>query len=186
MEVCSTSIHDVLLVKPRVFRDARGFFVETFQQRRYAEAGIAMPFVQDNRSRSRKHTLRGLHFQLKHPQGKLVYALTGSVYDVAVDIRPDSPTFGVWYGVELSEENHYQLWVPPGLAHGFYVLSDTADFCYKCTEYYVPNDEGGILWNDPDLGIDWPLPGTGEPPVLSEKDAGLPLFNDIDWRALRA
>ncbi len=187
MDIVTTNIEGVLLIKPRVFRDERGFFVETFQERRYAEAGISLPFVQDNRSRSRRGTLRGLHFQRKHPQGKLVHASTGRVFDVVVDIRPKSPSFGSWFGAVLDEEKQHQLWVPPGLAHGFCVLSETADFNYKCTDYYVPGDEGGIFWNDPELAIEWPFsdPLLANPmitePVLSEKDAQWPLFKDIPW-----
>lgn len=181
MDIARTAIHDVFLVKPRVFQDARGFFVETFQRERYTQAGITMPFVQDNHARSHKGVLRGLHFQLKHPQGKLVHVCSGSVYDVAVDIRPDSPTFGAWAGAELTGENQHQLWIPPGLAHGYCVLSDTADFVYKCTDYYVPNDEGGLRWDDPDLNIPWPVSN----PVLSEKDTAWPFFAEIDWPARR-
>ena len=177
MEVVTTNLCGVLLIKPRVFRDARGFFMESFQQKRYAEAGIDMPFVQDNHAHSRKNTLRGLHFQLRQPQGKLVAVSHGSVFDVVVDIRPGSQSFGAWFGAELSEENQHQVWIPPGLAHGYCVLSEYADFYYKCTEYYIPNDEAGILWNDPDLKINWPV----ENPILSEKDMQWPLFRDIFW-----
>ncbi len=175
MEVVRTGIEGVLLIKPRAFGDHRGFFLETFQAQRYAQAGIGLPFVQDNLSRSRQGILRGLHFQRKHPQGKLVSVTRGRVFDVAVDIRPDSPTFGKWYGAILDDENHHQLWVAPGLAHGFCVLSETADFTYKCTDYYHPEDEGCLRWNDPDVGIDWPV----QSPTLSDKDAKAPGLREL-------
>ncbi|EGJ49363.1 dTDP-4-dehydrorhamnose 3,5-epimerase [Desulfocurvibacter africanus] len=175
MEVLQTHIAGVLLIKPHVFGDNRGFFLETFQQERYRSAGIALPFVQDNRSRSRKGILRGLHFQRQHPQGKLVSVARGRVFDVAVDIRPESPTFGQWFGAVLDDEKHHQLWVPPGLAHGFCVLSDVADFVYKCTDFYYSEDEGSVRWDDPEIGIGWPF----EEPILSEKDAKAPLLRDL-------
>lgn len=173
MEISNTRISDVKIIQPKVFGDERGFFLETFEKQRYQEAlGINLEFVQDNHSRSRQNVLRGLHFQKTNPQGKLVRVVRGEVFDVAVDIRADSPTFGVWQGVILSEENKTQLWIPPGLAHGFLVLSDTADFEYKCTDYYDPASEGCLIWNDPDVGIDWPIAS----PLLSEKDLrGKPL-----------
>ena len=173
MKVIETAIDGVKIIEPRVFGDERGFFLETFQARRYAEeAGIDLPFVQDNHSRSAKGVLRGLHFQKTKPQGKLVRVVRGEVFDVAVDIRRDSPTFGRWEAAILSEENKRQFWVPPGLAHGFVVLSETADFEYKCTDYYDPSDEACLIWNDPAVGIEWPL----AEPQLSAKDAqGLPL-----------
>ena len=168
MNVIKTKLHDCVIIEPKVFGDERGFFLETFQAERYAElAGITLPFVQDNYSRSLKAVLRGLHYQKTKPQGKLVRVVRGEVYDVAVDIRQDSTTFGQWEGVILSEENNRQFWVPPGFAHGFLVLSDTADFEYKCTDYYDPSDEGSILWNDSDLNIPWPI----DNPILSDKDA---------------
>ena len=168
MKVIETAIDGVKIIEPRVFGDERGFFLETFQARRYAEeAGIDLPFVQDNHSRSAKGVLRGLHFQKTKPQGKLVRVVRGGVFDVAVDIRRDSPTFGRWEAVILSEENKRQFWVPPGLAHGFVVLSETADFEYKCTDYYDPSDEACLIWNDPTVGIEWPL----AEPQLSAKDA---------------
>ncbi|WP_207062864.1 dTDP-4-dehydrorhamnose 3,5-epimerase [Motiliproteus sp. SC1-56] len=166
MKVIDTAIAGVKIIEPRVFGDDRGFFLETFQAARYAEHGIDLLFVQDNHSRSARGVLRGLHFQKTRPQGKLVRVVRGEVFDVAVDIRPDSPTFGQWEGVLLSEANKRQLWVPPGLAHGFVTLSDTADFEYKCTDYYDPSDEGCLLWNDATVGIEWPL----EQPLLSAKD----------------
>ena len=167
MEVVSTPIAGVLLIKPKIWGDARGYFVETWQQERYTAAGINLPFVQDNHSMSTYGILRGLHFQKTRPQGKLVYVSLGKVFDVAVDIRPASPTFGQWYGVELTQENQWQLWIAPGLAHGFAVTSETAHFHYKCTNYYCPEDEGAIRWNDPTFNVRWPV----AKPRLSEKDA---------------
>ena len=167
MKISHSKLKGCVIIEPRVFGDERGFFLETFQAVRYQqEAGIDLPFVQDNHSRSARDVLRGLHFQKTKPQGKLVRVLRGEVYDVAVDIRKESATFGEWEGVILSEENKKQLWVPPGFAHGFVVLSETADFEYKCTDYYDPSDEGIILWSDPDLDIPWPIAN----PVLSTKD----------------
>ncbi|MEC5317853.1 dTDP-4-dehydrorhamnose 3,5-epimerase [Brenneria populi subsp. brevivirga] len=167
MQVKDTRIEGVKIVQPKVFGDARGFFLETFEKRRYQEMlSIDLDFVQDNHSRSSKGVLRGLHFQRSNPQGKLVRVVRGEVFDVAVDIRPGSPTYGAWEGVILSEENKTQFWIPPGLAHGFVVLSDVADFEYKCTDYYNPANEGCLLWNDPDVGIEWPV----TEPLLSEKD----------------
>lgn len=177
MKVSNTKIAGVKIIKPKVFGDERGFFLETFELNRYREMlEIDLSFVQDNHSRSGKNVLRGLHFQRKNPQGKLVRVVRGSVFDVVVDIRPDSPTFGQWEGILLSEENKTQFWVPPGLAHGFVVLSDIADFEYKCTDYYASENEGCLLWNDPDVGIEWPV----VEPILSEKDKnGLLLKNFI-------
>ncbi|EGJ48835.1 dTDP-4-dehydrorhamnose 3,5-epimerase [Desulfocurvibacter africanus] len=175
MEVERTDIEGVLLIKPNAFGDHRGFFLETFQAQRYGQAGIGLPFVQDNLSRSRQGILRGLHFQRTYPQGKLVSVTRGRVFDVAVDIRPASPTFGKWYGAVLDDENHHQLWVAPGLAHGFCVMSETADFTYKCTDYYHPEDEGCLRWNDPDIGIDWPV----QSPTLSDKDAKAPSLREL-------
>lgn len=174
MNVIKTQIEGALIIEPKVFGDERGFFLETFQAERYKEmAGIDLPFVQDNHSRSGKNVLRGLHFQKTKPQGKLVRVVRGEVFDVVVDIRQDSPTHGLWAGVILSEDNKRQFWVPPGLAHGFVVLSDVADFEYKCTDYYDPTDEGCLMWNDPAVGIEWPK---GVEPILSIKDQnGLPL-----------
>jgi dTDP-4-dehydrorhamnose 3,5-epimerase len=167
MNVIRSTIPDVLIVEPSVFRDPRGFFKETWQRNRYAEMGIEGDFIQDNISRSRRGTLRGLHFQIKHAQGKLVQALSGRIFDVAVDLRKNSPTFGHWVGRELSDENHYQMYIPPGFAHGFCVLSETADLFYKCTDFYYPEHERTLLWNDPAIGIRWPL---DTDPVLSDKD----------------
>ena len=168
MKVIPTAIADVLIIEPRVFGDERGFFYESFNQKAFNEAtGLALDFVQDNHSRSAKGVLRGLHFQIRQPQGKLVRVVRGAVFDVAVDIRKSSPTFGQWVGVELTEHNHRQLWVPPGLAHGFMVTSESADFLYKTTDYYAPQHERCIAWNDPELGIQWP-PGIA--PQLSSKD----------------
>ncbi|RZL66158.1 MAG: dTDP-4-dehydrorhamnose 3,5-epimerase [Variovorax sp.] len=171
MKATPTAIADVLVIEPKVFGDARGFFYESFNQRAFNEAtGLDLNFVQDNHSRSRKGVLRGLHYQVEQPQGKLVRVARGAVFDVTVDIRPTSPTFGKWVGVELTEDNHKQLWVPPGLAHGFLVLSETADFLYKTTDYYAPAHERAILWNDPAIGIEWPLDGLDGEPALSAKD----------------
>lgn len=169
MQFIPTAIPDIILVKPDVFGDERGFFMETWQRRKFAEGGIDHDFVQDNHSRSVKGTLRGLHYQIRQPQGKLVRVIAGSVFDVAVDLRRGSPTCGQWVGEHLSAENKHMLWVPPGFAHGFYVTSEMADFQYKCSDYYAPEHERCIRWDDPDLAIDWPLPGNDEP-LVSEKD----------------
>lgn len=178
MKVVNTNIIDVKIIEPRVFGDERGFFLETFQQERYQSMlDIDFEFVQDNHSRSVKGVLRGLHFQKSKPQGKLVRVVRGRVFDVAVDIRPDSPTFGQWAGVELSEENKCQFWVPPGLAHGFLVLSDIADFEYKCTDYYDPTDEGSLIWNDVDVAIEWPQIDVEI--QLSEKDKNASTLKDL-------
>lgn len=176
MNVIETKLPGVLVIEPRIFGDDRGFFLETFQASRYREeAGIDQVFVQDNHSRSTYGVLRGMHAQRQHPQGKLVRVARGEVFDVAVDIDPGSPTFGQWAGVTLSDSNGRQFWIPPGYAHGFVVLSDVADFEYKCTEYYHPDDECGVVWDDPTVGIDWPI----ESPTLSEKDRALPTLADI-------
>ena len=174
MDVIQTAIPDVLIIEPKVFGDERGFFLESFNQQTFREkTGVTAQFVQDNHSRSAKNVLRGLHYQVKQTQGKLVRVVLGEVYDVAVDIRRSSPTFGQWTGCLLSEANKRQLWVPPGFAHGFVVLSEMADFLYKTTDYYAPEHERSILWNDPQLGIDWKIT---DKPVLSAKDrAGIPL-----------
>ena len=171
MQTIDTKIQGAVIIEPKVYGDHRGFFLETYRDQPYRDqAKIELPFVQDNHSRSSRGVLRGLHFQKTKPQGKLVRVVRGEVFDVGVDLRKDSPTFGNWIGVWLSEDNHRQLWLPPGLAHGFVVTSDSADFEYKCTDYYDPSDEGCLIWNDPDIGIDWP----SESPLLSDKDkAGL-------------
>ena len=165
-----------MIIEPKVFGDDRGFFLETFQAERYSHlAGIKLPFVQDNYSHSSRGVLRGLHFQKTKPQGKLVRVVRGEVYDVALDLRKGSPTFGQWEGLILSEENKRQFWLPPGFAHGFLVLSEMADFEYKCTDYYDPTDEGSVLWNDPDLDIPWPVVD----PILSNKDASAEKLADL-------
>lgn len=169
MKATPTPIAGLLVLEPQVFGDARGFFMESFNQKRFHQlTGLDLSFVQDNHSRSAKGVLRGLHYQIQQPQGKLVRAVTGAIFDVAVDIRKSSPTFGRWFGVTLSEDNRLQLWVPAGFAHGFVVLSETADVLYKTTDYYAPPFERCIRWNDPTIGIDWPYPGE---PRLSAKDA---------------
>jgi dTDP-4-dehydrorhamnose 3,5-epimerase len=170
MKVIETNIPDVKIIEPQVFGDERGFFMETWQQKKFEElvTGKPTPFVQDNHSKSSKGILRGLHYQTENTQGKLVRVVSGEVFDVAVDVRKGSPTFGQWVGVYLSEENKRQLWVPEGFAHGFYVTSDEAEFVYKCTDYYNPAAEHSIIWNDSDIGVEWPI---SMPPKLSEKDA---------------
>ncbi|CAI8922691.1 dTDP-4-dehydrorhamnose 3,5-epimerase [Methylocaldum szegediense] len=180
MKIESTALPGVLLIEPDVFGDSRGFFLETWNRRRYHAAGLDQEFVQDNMSLSRKGILRGLHFQNPNPQGKLVQVLQGEVFDVAVDIRVGSPTFGRWFGVHLSGENHLQLYVPEGFAHGFCVLSETALFSYKCTDFYNPDTEYSLRWDDPDLGITWPI----ETPVLSAKDQSARFLKDFPRDAL--
>jgi dTDP-4-dehydrorhamnose 3,5-epimerase len=170
MNFTLTAIPDVILIEPRVFADERGFFMETWHKQKFLQGGIDADFVQDNHSRSVQGTLRGLHYQVKRQQGKLVRVILGEVYDVAVDIRRGSPTFGKWIGFYLSAENKRMLWIPPGFAHGFYVTSDVAEFVYKCTDFYAPEHERCIIWNDSNLGIQWPLIN-GMAPVLSAKDA---------------
>lgn len=181
VERCYTTdgveIPGLRVITPVIHRDHRGYFAETYNQRDMAAAGLDIAFVQDNQSKSCKGVLRGLHYQKEHPQGKLVRAIRGTVFDVAVDLRSDSPTFGKWYGVELSEDNFRQIYVPEGFAHGFFVLSEEAEFCYKCTDFYHPGDEGGLAWNDPEIGIDWPIP-KGVEPVLSERDRKWPGIRD--------
>lgn len=177
MKATPTAIPDVLVIEPRVFGDARGFFYESFNSKAFDEAvGRHVEFVQDNHSRSAKGVLRGLHYQIQQPQGKLVRVVRGAVFDVAVDIRKSSPTFGKWVGVELSEDNHKQLWVPAGFAHGFLVLSETAEFLYKTTDYYAPAHERSIVWNDSDIDIQWP--DSGMAPLLSAKDQQGSAFRD--------
>ncbi|MEE9494255.1 MAG: dTDP-4-dehydrorhamnose 3,5-epimerase [Gammaproteobacteria bacterium] len=175
MKITATSIPDVLLIEPDIFGDSRGFFQESWNHEKFSGLGLAENFVQDNHSRSSKGVLRGLHYQLNNPQGKLVRVVTGSVFDVAVDIRKGSPTFGQWVGEELSDENHHQLYVPPGFAHGFCVLTESADFLYKCTSYYDPSSEHGLRWDDPDIGIEWP----GGDFQVSDKDAKNSLLKNM-------
>ena len=177
MKVQSTQIPGVSIVEPTVFGDDRGFFLESFNEREMRNIGIDAHFVQDNHSRSQRNVLRGLHYQISQPQGKLVRVVSGKVYDVAVDVRRDSQAFGKWVGVELSAENKRILWMPPGLAHGFVVLSESADFLYKATDYYAQEFERTILWNDPDLAIEWPLAGQ---PILSSKDAAAKTFREAE------
>jgi dTDP-4-dehydrorhamnose 3,5-epimerase len=180
MKVISTSIPDVMIIEPKVFGDSRGFFFESFNQKNFSrETGLDVEFVQDNHSRSAKGVLRGLHYQIRQPQGKLVRVVRGAVFDVSVDIRKSSPTFGRWVGVELSEDNYRQLWVPPGFAHGFYVLSESADFLYKTTDYYIPDFERSLLWNDPGIGISWPSE-TGTQPIISAKDTNAARLADAE------
>lgn len=169
MKLIETALKDAFIIEPQVFGDARGFFMESWNRRTFAQLGLDLDFVQDNHSRSQRGVLRGLHYQLRQPQGKLVRVVSGNVFDVAVDLRRASPSFGRWAGVELSAENQRMFWVPPGFAHGFLVLSESADFLYKATDYYAPKHERAILWNDPDLAIDWPLAGLT--PLLAAKDA---------------
>ncbi len=169
IKVTPCRIEGMFVIEPQVFGDERGYFMETYNQRDMAEAGLNMVFVQDNQSMSKQGVLRGLHYQIRHPQGKLVRVIRGEVFDVGVDLRRDSPTYGQWHGEILSAQNKKQLYVPEGFAHGFYVLSEEAEFCYKCTELYHPGDEGGIRWDDPDLHVLWPLI-EGVPVLLSEKD----------------
>ena len=175
MRFIETELRGVILIEPDVFQDRRGHFLETYHEKKYAEAGIPGPFVQDNFSRSVRGTLRGLHYQLKHPQGKLVMVVEGAVFDVSVDIRNGSPTFGKWVGLELSAENKRQLYSPPGFAHGFCVASDVASVVYKCTSFYAPDDERGIIWNDRTLGITWPV----QHPLLSPKDEAYKTLADM-------
>lgn len=175
MKIITTALPGVLIIEPKAFGDARGFFLETFQSERYAEAGITQPFVQDNHSRSQRNVLRGLHMQRTRPQGKLVSVSRGAIFDVTVDINPRSATFGQHITVELNDENHRQLWIPPGYAHGFCVLSEIADMHYKCTELYDPSDEAGVIWNDADVNIVWPT----QTPLLSAKDQQLPRLRDL-------
>lgn len=175
MEFAPTRLPEVILIKPRSFADDRGFFMETWQEQKFSAAGIAATFVQDNHSHSRRHTLRGLHFQISQPQGKLVRVVQGAAYDVAVDMRRHSPRFGHWVGVELTADNRQILWIPPGFAHGYLALSDTVDFLYKCTDYYAPAFERALRWDDPTVAVDWPLPA-GVQPSLSAKDQAAPLL----------
>ena len=179
MQLQPTRLPEVLLITPRVFGDTRGYFFESWHARKFQEAGIAAAFVQDNHSHSLRHTLRGLHYQRQHPQGKLVRATRGEVFDVAVDLRRSSPRFGQWTGAVLSEANHAMLWIPPGFAHGYLALSEEVDFLYKCTEFYLPEDERAIRWNDVAIGVHWPLP-EGSTPIVSARDAAAPLLHAAD------
>jgi len=180
MKIIATALSGVLIIEPSVFSDERGYFLELFQAERYEAEGIPAHFVQDNFSHSRQHVIRGLHYQIEHPQGKLVYVASGRVLDVIVDIRADSPTFGQSISIELDDQLHRQVYIPAGCAHGFCVLSSQADFIYKCTDYYHPPSDRGIRWNDPDLAIDWPV----DSPILSAKDANLPLLKNIPLEQL--
>ena len=178
MRISPTPLPDVLCIEPKVFGDTRGFFYESFNARLFEQlTGVSANFVQDNHSKSARHVLRGLHYQIKHPQGKLVRVTAGTVFDVVVDIRKHSPTFGKWWGTQLSDENKLQLWVPPGFAHGFTVLSESAEFLYKTTDYWMPEHERCILWNDPAIGIDWTIPGA---PIVSDKDKAGTLLADAE------
>ena len=181
LKATATRLPEVLVLEPRVFGDERGFFLESFNARSFEQAtGLAVPFVQDNHSRSARGVLRGVHYQIRQPQGKLVRVTAGRVFDVAVDLRRSSPRFGQWAGVELSAENHRQLWVPPGFGHGFLVLSDSADFLYKTTDYYAPEHERALVWNDAQVGIEWPLADLGVPVALSAKDAAAPVLANAE------
>lgn len=179
MKLIRQTIPDVVLIQPKVFGDSRGFFMETWRADTFAAEGLPSVFVQDNHSRSTRSVLRGLHYQIRQPQGKLVRVTLGAVYDVAVDLRRSSPTFGRAVGAELSADNKHQLWVPPGFAHGFYVMSDIAEFSYKCTDYYAPEHERSLRWDDPDVGITWPLV-EGQLPQLSQKDAAGRLLGEAE------
>ena len=180
MKLISTALPDVLCIEPQVFGDERGFFMETWRDSWLQDAGVDVRFVQDNHSMSRKGILRGLHYQIQDPQGKVVRVVRGEVFDVAVDIRSYSPTFGQWAGMTLSEENKRMMWVPPGFAHGFVVLSDEAEFVYKCTSYYAPEYDRTLLWNDPQIGVQWPLEKAGEL-LLSEKDRNGTAFSEAEF-----
>lgn len=179
MQLQPTRLPEVLLITPRVFGDARGYFFESWHAQKFQQAGISAPFVQDNHSHSLRHTLRGLHYQRQHPQGKLVRVTRGEVFDVAVDLRRSSPRFGQWAGALLSEANHAMLWIPPGFAHGYLALSEEVDFLYKCTEFYLPEDERAIRWDDAAIGVSWPLP-EGSTPIVSARDAAAPLLEAAD------
>ncbi len=179
MNFILTDIKNVVLIEPEIFGDQRGFFIETWESRKFAEAGINATFVQDNHSRSARNVLRGFHYQIRQPQGKLVRAVLGTVFDVAVDLRKSSPSFGKWVGEILSDENKRMLWVPPGFGHGFYVISEYAEVVYKCTDFYAPLHERSILWDDADLAVTWPVP-EGQVPILSAKDKAGELFRDAE------
>lgn len=178
MEFIPLKIPEVILIRPKIFRDNRGFFLESWQKKRFSEAGLDLTFVQDNHSRSAKNVLRGIHYQIQQPQGKLIRVIVGEVFDVAVDLRKSSPTFGKWVSAVLSADNFNMLWIPPGFGHGFIVTSDFAEFVYKATDYYAPSYERSIVWNDPEIAIDWPL--NGAEPILSEKDRSGSLLKDAE------
>lgn len=179
MNFSATEIAEVILVEPKVYKDERGFFMEAYQAKEFQAAGISLAFVQDNHSGSTQHILRGLHYQIQHPQGKLVRAIAGEVFDVAVDLRKHSPTFGKWVGRYLSSENKHQLWIPPGFAHGFYVISEWAEVYYKATDFYAPQYDRSMLWSDPEIGIQWPI-AAGVQPILSVKDQAGKLFAEAE------
>ncbi len=179
-QIIKTPIAGLLIVEPKLFADPRGYFMETYRQRDFAALGISVDFVQDNQSKSRAGTLRGLHFQRENPQAKLVRVLAGKVFDVGVDLRKNSPSFGQWFGVVLDAEQKRQFFLPAGFAHGFLAMTEGAEFCYKCSDYYRADDEGGLAWDDPDIGIDWPLEGLGEP-SLSDKDRAWPRLKDLNF-----
>lgn len=181
IKVTRCEIEGLLVIEPSVFEDARGYFMETYNQNDLREAGLDVTFVQDNQSMSQRGVLRGLHYQKQYPQGKLVRVISGEVYDVVVDLRPNSPSYGKWYGELLTAENKKQFYIPEGFAHGFYVLSETAEFCYKVTDFYHPDDEAGIKWDDPDIGISWPL-SADCPLILSEKDQHWPTWKELSAR----
>lgn len=180
IKVTQTPLEGLYIIEPMIHGDSRGYFMESYSQRELREFGLEADFVQDNQSMSRKGVLRGLHLQKYHPQGKLVRVIQGAVFDVAVDVRPGSPTYGQWFGLELSEENNRQLYIPEGFAHGFYVLTDVAKFFYKVTDYWYVDEEIGIPWDDPSIGIQWPIP-EGEVPIIAEKDKHYAAFKDIRW-----
>jgi dTDP-4-dehydrorhamnose 3,5-epimerase len=179
MEFIPTAIPDVVLIRPRVFGDPRGYFFESWEERKFAAGGVSERFVQDNHSHSTLGVLRGLHYQIEHPQGKLVRVAAGRVFDVAVDLRRKSPSFGRWVGHELSDQNHLSMWIPPGFAHGYLTQSDFADVLYRCTDFYAPASERAILWSDPDLAVAWPLP-PGDTPVVSQRDSGASRFREAE------
>ena len=172
MKIIPTTIPDALILEPQVFGDARGFFLETWNSKTFADAGLNLNFVQDNHSRSGQGILRGMHYQIQNPQGKLVRVTSGKVFDVAVDLRQSSPTFGQWAGAELSADNHRMLWIPPGFAHGFYVMSQSADFLYKCTDFYAPAYDRSLRWDDPTVGIEWPLVNSAQPTISAKDEVG--------------
>ena len=180
MNIITTSIEGVLIIEPEIFEDSRGFFMETYNRNRYFKCGINTVFVQDNLSYSVQGAVRGLHYQIRNSQAKLVQVISGEIFDVSVDIRPDSPTFGKWVGFHLSERNRRQLFIPQGFAHGFCVLSEIAHFLYKCSDFFAPDDEGGINWSDPEIGIDWPV----KDPIISEKDKPHPNLSDLTEKQL--